>query len=125
MMAIGFAWVTRKKIDSRSNDRYLIEYALALILILIASPVSSKPHFSTLLLSHALIIASFYHGYLKKEYLIPLTITFILSTLMVDGLVGKEIGRYLEALGNVTFHAITAGSLSLLILFKLKSNNSG
>jgi len=122
MLAIGFAWVTRKKIDSHSDDRYLLEYALALILILLASPVSSKPHFSTLLLSHALIIASFYHGYLNKEYMIPLIIAFILSTLMVDGIACKEVGRYLEALGNVTFHAITAGSLALMILFKFKSN---
>ncbi len=124
IMAAGFAWVTRKKIDNRSDDRYLLEYALALILILLASPVSSKPHFSTLLLSHALIIASFYHGYLNKGYLSSLIIAFILSTVMVDGIVGKEIGRYLEALGNVTFHAITAGSLALILLLRLKSDIS-
>ena len=127
-MGAGFAWVTRKRIYSRSDDRYLLEYALALILILLASPVSSKPHFSTLLLSHALIIASLYHGLLNRTYLNSLLFAFALSTIMVDGIVGKEIGRYLEALGNVTFHAITAGSLVLIILLNLKpkiiGNNS-
>lgn len=124
-MGAGFAWVTRKRIDSRYDDRYLLEYALALILILLASPVSSKPHFSTMLLSHALIIASLYHGLLNKTYLNSLLFAFALSTIMVDGIVGKEIGRYLEALGNVTFHAITAGSLVLIILLNLKPKFTG
>ena len=125
IMAAGFAWVTRKKYKSRSDDRYLVEYALALILILLASPVSSKPHFSILLLSHALIIASIYHGQLNKGYLNSLIFAFILSTLMVDGIVGIEIGRYFEALGNVTFHAVTAGSLVLIILLNLKPKITG
>ena len=120
LMGAGFTWVTRMRFDSRSDDRYLLEYALALILILLASPVSSKPHFSIMLLSHALIIASLYHGLLNKTYLNSLLIAFTLSTIMVDGIVGKAIGRYLEALGNVTFHAITTGSLVLILLLKLR-----
>lgn len=124
LMGTGFAFVTRKKLGSHSDDRYILEYALALILILLASPVSSKPHFSTLLLSHALIIASFYRGQLKKGLLYLLIFAFTLSTIMVDGIVGKEVGRQLEALGNVTFHAIVAGGLVLVILLNMKSNIS-
>jgi len=124
LMGAGFAWVTREKIEKHTDDRYLLEYALALILILLASPVSSKPHFAILLLPHALIFSSLYHKRLNINYLNSLIFAFVLSSLMVDGFVGKEIGRYFEALGNVTFHAITAGSLVLIVLLKLKANST-
>jgi len=101
-----------------------LEYALALVLILLASPVSSKPHFATLIIAHSLIVAAVFNRFLDKKYLSLLIFAFILSSLMVDGIVGNMIGRNFEALGNVTFHALTAGSLVFIILLKLKSQNS-
>lgn len=124
IMGLGFAWVTRKKIFSRSNDAYLLEYALALVLILLASPVSSKPHFATMIVAQSLIVAAVYKGFLDKNYLSSLIFAFILSSLIVDGFVGTIIGRNFEALGNVTFHAVTVGMLILTILLKTKNKTS-
>jgi len=121
VMGLGFAWVTRRRIFSRNDDRYKVEYALALVLILLASPVSSKPHFATMIVAHSLIVAAVYRGFLDKNYLSSLIFAFLLSTLVVDGFVGKLIGRNFEALGNVTFHAVTAGMLVLTILSKMKN----
>ncbi len=121
VMGLGFAWVTRRRIFSRSDDRYKVEYALALVLILLASPVSSKPHFATMIVAHSLIVAAVYRGFLDKNYLSSLIFAFLLSTLIVDGFVGKLIGRNFEALGNVTFHAVTVGMLVLTILSKMKN----
>ena len=121
LMGLGFAWVTRRRIFSRSDDRYILEYALALVLILLASPVSSKPHFATMIVAQSLIIAAVYKGFLDKYYLSSLIFAFILSSLMVDGFVGKIIGRNFEALGNVTFHAVTVGMLILTILLKTRN----
>ena len=120
-MGLGFAWVSRKRIFSRNDDRYIVEYALALVLILLASPVSSKPHFATMIVGHGVIIAAVYRGFLDKNYLSSLIFAFLLSTLVVDGFVGKFIGRNFEALGNVTFHAVTVGMLVLTILSKMKN----
>jgi len=121
VMGLGFAWVSRRRIFSRSDDRYIVEYALALVLILLASPVSSKPHFATMIVGHGVIIAAVYRGFLDKNYLSSLIFAFLLSTLVVDGFVGKFIGRNFEALGNVTFHAVTVGMLVLTILSKMKN----
>ncbi len=113
--------MTRRRFFSRSDDIYKVEYALALVLILLASPVSSKPHFATMIVAHSLIVAAVYKGFLDKNYLWSLIFAFLLSTLVVDGFVGKFIGRNFEALGNVTFHAVTVGMLVLTILSKMKN----
>lgn len=100
----GVFWQTQRK-PKEFPLRSAVEYGVVLLLMLLFSPMSSKPHFCTLLLpAFCLARLAVVHGH-RLSYAI-LTAAVVAAIVSTRGLVGVQISSYMLWCGMVTWSAL-------------------
>lgn len=109
IISIIFAFIFRKKIK-RDDANILLEYSMVIVLMLLFSPVSRKAHFVILLIPHFFylyFLLEFKTFRYRKLALIILITSFVLNTLTVEGVMGRDPSDFMESYSCVTFGTIT------------------
>lgn len=113
MLIVSFVVLWRDKLLNHFN--LLGEISLVLCLMLLLSPVSSKPHFVTLIIGHLFIFTNLTkYNYSKITIYFYITLFFVLGFL--PPLLGSFADQYAQLYGATTLHAI---AIWIIVLFFL------
>lgn len=121
--AVVLARKPRPTAKDIGSERLAIECAVVLMLIVLLSPASSKPHFVTVILP-ALVLgrrAVYTHAWWAWAFLLTAFVFAILSNRI---LVGHALGVAMLWLGGVTWCALTLLAGCLVLLWTMDRNGS-
>jgi hypothetical protein len=121
VVALAFAWVSRRGGRQPASAAVTVEVAIVLCIAVLFSPLAWKHYFVFLVLGQFVLWrAALGDGYglpagARRRSAWLLGISFVLTTLTVRGVVGKTLAQTLETMSAVTLGALVVLAALLLL----------